>query len=109
MEVPSAPASLKALRCASMNAQRTRGLDRRLRCGWVPVMRRMSSSHVLRTCVRAAKKSLSACRPSPGLLLQNHGIEHLLNDLLGLRVELRDGLELELEIIVGAAFVLGKK
>ena len=27
-------------------AQRTRGLDRRLRCGWVPVMRRMSSSHV---------------------------------------------------------------
>jgi hypothetical protein len=45
-EIPSAPASLKALRCAPMNAQKTRGLDRRLRCGWVLVMRRMSSSHV---------------------------------------------------------------
>lgn len=31
---------------------RTRGLDRRLRCGWVLVMRRISSSHVRGTWVR---------------------------------------------------------
>jgi hypothetical protein len=42
-------------------------------------------------------------------LLEDHRIEHLLYDLLGLRVELGDGLELELEGIVGASFVLGKK
>jgi hypothetical protein len=44
--VPSAPASVKALRYAPMNAQKTRGLDCRLRCVWWLVMRRMSSSHV---------------------------------------------------------------
>src|ERR1700692_1283739 len=47
--VPFAAVSVKALRFAPMNAQKTRGLDRRLRCGWFPGMRRMSSSHVPKT------------------------------------------------------------
>jgi hypothetical protein len=41
--------------------------------------------------------------------LENHRIEHLLDDLLGLRIEAGDGLKLELEIVVGAAFVLVKE
>jgi len=91
--------------CASLRplTRRWRGLDCRLRCGFFPVMRKMSSSHLGR------ERRLSARRPAPRLLLQDHGIEHLLNDLLGLGVELGDGLELELEGIVGASFVLVKK
>jgi hypothetical protein len=42
-------------------------------------------------------------------LLENHAVEHLLDDLLGLGVELGDGFELELESIIGAAFVLVEK
>ncbi len=49
--VPFAAVAVKGLRFASMNAQQARALDRRPRCGWLSVMRRMSSSHVFKnTC-----------------------------------------------------------
>jgi hypothetical protein len=51
-------------------------------------------------------EGLSVGGPASCLLLEDHRIEHLLDDLLGLRIEAGDGLELELEIGVGAAFVL---
>jgi hypothetical protein len=44
--VPFAAVAVKGLRYAAMNAQKARALDRRPRCGWLSVMRRMSSSHV---------------------------------------------------------------
>jgi hypothetical protein len=47
--------------------------------------------------------------PAAGFLLENHAVEYLLDDLLGLRVEAGDGLELELEGIIGATLVLSKK
>jgi hypothetical protein len=43
---PFAVVTVKGLRFASMNAQQARALDRRPRCGWLSVMRRMSSFHV---------------------------------------------------------------
>jgi hypothetical protein len=49
---------------------------------------------------------LSIGGPAAGLLLENHRIEHLLDDLLGLWIEAGDGLELELEGIV-LALLLG--
>jgi hypothetical protein len=41
--VPSAPSSVKALRCAPTAGAALRGLDRRLRCGCWLVMRSMSA------------------------------------------------------------------
>ncbi len=52
---------------------------------------------------------LSIGGPAAGLLLENHRVEHLLDDLLGLRVEAGDGLELELECVIRPAFVLIEK
>jgi len=62
-EIPSAPAFVKALRpldgalsrltlasAARAGTLATRGLDRRPRCGWLLVMRRLSSSHLRGTC-----------------------------------------------------------
>jgi hypothetical protein len=54
-------------------------------------------------------KWLSSGRPAAGLLLQDHRIKHLLDDLFGLRVEAGDGLELELERGIWPALILGKK
>jgi hypothetical protein len=49
--VPFAAVAVKGLRYAAMNAQKACALDRRPRCGWLSVMRRMSSSHVSKnTC-----------------------------------------------------------
>ena len=47
--------------------------------------------------------------PAAGFLLEDHAGEDLLDDLLGFGIEAADGLELELEGIIGAALILGKK
>ena len=47
--------------------------------------------------------------PAAGFLLENHAVEYLLDDLLGLRIEAGDGFELELEGIVRSSLVLRKK
>lgn len=48
-------------------------------------------------------------QPAPRFLLENHAVEDLLNNLLGLRIEARNGLELEFEGVVRAALVLIEK
>ena len=71
-------------------------------------MRRMSSSHVPNMKRRTAP-ALPFSGPAAGLLLEDHRVEHLLDDLLGLRVEAGDGFELELEVLIRPALVLGSK
>jgi len=58
---------------------------------------------------RATVPALTSGRPAAGLLLEDHRIEHLLDDLFGLRVEARDGLELELEGFIRPALILIEK
>ena len=58
---------------------------------------------------RATAPALSTGGPAAGLLLEDHRIEYLLYDLFGLRVEARDGLELELEGFIRPALILAKQ
>ena len=55
------------------------------------------------------RRRLSTGGPAAGFLLEDHRIEHLLDDLLGLRVEAGDGLELELEGFIRPALILAKQ
>jgi hypothetical protein len=57
----------------------------------------------------SVRQGLSFGGPAAGFLLENHRIEHLLDDLLGLRVEAGDGLELESEGFIRPAFILPKE
>ena len=60
--------------------------------------------------VRSSRvRPLSFGGPAAGFLLEDHAGEDLLDDLLGLGIEAADGLELELEGVIGAALILGKK
>jgi hypothetical protein len=68
------------------------------------------------TSVRAGSGPRSQCvrglpfgGPAACFLLEDHAGEDLLDDLLGLGIEAADGLELELERIIWAALILGKK
>ena len=54
-------------------------------------------------------EELLSGRPAAGFLLEDHAGENLLDNLLGFRVELGDGLKLELEVVAGAALILGEK
>ena len=57
----------------------------------------------------ATAPALPFSGPAAGLLLEDHRVENLLDDLLGLRVEAGDGFELELEVLIRPALILGKK
>jgi len=69
--VPFAAVTVKGLRFAPMNAGEHRALDRHPRCVCWPIMRRMSSSHVPRTCSEATTSlpRTEPNRPSISLLL----------------------------------------
>ena len=58
---------------------------------------------------RATAPALPLGRPAAGLLLENHRVEHLLDDLFGLRVKAGDGLELELKGFIRPALILGNR
>ena len=81
--VPCAAAAVKGLRFASMNAHRSRALDRHPRYGCFPGMRRVPSSHVrnMRGPLLRARSSVSGCssalsrprKPFPCCLLRKDG------------------------------------
>jgi hypothetical protein len=58
---------------------------------------------------QSIRQALSFSRPAAGLLLENHRVEHLLDDLFGLRVKAGDGLELELKGFIRPALILGNR
>jgi hypothetical protein len=66
-------------------------------------------SGVVRLSFELCSEGLSTGRPAAGLLLKDHRIKNLLDDLFGLRVEARDSLELELERGIRPALILVEK
>ena len=52
---------------------------------------------------------LSRCRPYASLVFEDHAIEQRADDAFLFGVEEGDGLELEIEVVVGAALIFAKQ